>query len=191
MREVYINQLNELSAQFKDMRLLAEDCLHHGVDFGSKKHNLAELELMSEQLNTLEKDIFHSCEMLILKQQPVAQDLELITRTIRQILDLRRIGELSLNSAKIITEMPKECQLELLEQMSNLLFLMFDAFKDNNLNSVEEIENIMDSCFKQIKEQIASKLESSHHNAHYWLEILMLSKYFEKIADHISAMSYA
>ena len=49
----------------------------------------------------------------------------------------------------------------------------------------------MDSCFRQMKEQIAQKLQDSYLNAHWWLEILMLSKYFEKIADHISAMAYA
>ncbi|TLD97424.1 hypothetical protein LS71_001345 [Helicobacter jaachi] len=191
MREVYLTQLEELQTQFNTMLTLTEDCLHYGVCFGKVQKKLEEIQLIVERLVTLEKDIFHSCEILILRQQPVAQDLEFITRTIKQILDLRRIGELSLNSAKIIFQMPRECMLELLEQMAKLLFEMFDAFKQNNLKRVQEIENIMDSCFKQIKEQIAQRLEDSYQNAHWWLEILMLSKYFEKIADHIIAMAHA
>lgn len=190
MRNIYLAQLNDLEAQFNTMLTLSCDALHYGADFQSTK-SLEEMELIVEQLNTLEKDIFHSCEMLILKQQPVARDLEFITRTIKQIHDLRRIGEISLNSTKIISQMPKECMLDLLEKMANLLFEMFDAFKDSNIQRVEEIENLMDSCFRQMKEQIAQKLQDSYLNAHWWLEILMLSKYFEKIADHISAMAYA
>ena len=190
MRDIYLAQLEDLQAQLNTMLTLSYDALRYGVDFQSVK-SLEEMGLIVEQLNTLEKDIFHSCEMLILKQQPVAQDLEFITRTIKQIHDLRRIGEISLNSAKIISQMPKECMLELLEQMAKLLFEMFDAFKDLSVQRVEEIENLMDSCFGQIKEQIAQKLQDSYLSAHWWLEILMLSKYFEKIADHISAMAYA
>ena len=86
------------------------------------------------------------------------------------------------------------------------------AFRADNLARVDEIEDIMDLCFKQTKEQIAQKLQDSTQNmhdiahngynlaynsaregqrVHGWLELLMLSKYFEKIADHISAMAYA
>lgn len=190
MRDIYLAQLDDLQTQLHTMLALAHDALHYGVNFQGIK-NLEEIQLIVERLHTLEKDIFHSCEMLILKQQPVAQDLELITHTIKQILDLRRIGEISLNSAKIIAQMPKECMLELLEQMARLLFEMFDALRSANIKRVEEIENLMDSCFRQIKEQIAQKIQDSYLNAHWWLEILMLSKYFEKIADHISAMAYA
>lgn len=210
MREKYIAQLEELQAQLAVMQSLAEKCLHSGAnvegaqcqqgDFakGAPKDsseisskNLTEIELSAQRLSTLEKDIFHSCEMLILKQQPVAQDLEFITRSIRQILDLRRIGEISLNCAKIIEQTPRSCHLELLSQMAGLLFAMFEAYKAGDSGRVEEIEYVLDSCFKEIKSQIAAKITSDYENAHFWLEMLMLSKYFEKLGDHISALVYA
>ncbi|WP_300900130.1 PhoU domain-containing protein, partial [uncultured Helicobacter sp.] len=62
---------------------------------------------------------------------------------------------------------------------------------ENHMQRVKELEDIIDSCFRQVKAQIAQNIQNSYQDAHWWLEILMLSKYFEKIADHISAMTYA
>lgn len=190
MREKYQNQLDELQSQLKTMYALSHDCLRYGVSFKLAEQKLSSIQLMVERLHSLEKDVFHSCEMLILKQQPVAGDLELISRSIKQILDLRRVGEISLNCAKIIAQVPKECVLELLEQMSNLLLEMFECLQSANTARVEEIENLMDVCFKQMKDEIAKKLQDSQQEAHWWLEVLMLSKYFEKVGDHISAIAY-
>lgn len=200
MRNIYFAKLEELHAQLESMTSIAKDCLVLGVNLADVNGTrgvqcqMEELLLKVEQLGSLEKDIFHSCEMLILKQQPVAQDLEFITRSIKQILDLRRVGEISYNSAKIIHNLPKECALELLTQMSKLLLDMFEGFVNGDLVRVEEIENLTDSCFKQVKEQVAIALQQSTHTpqlTHSWLEVLMLSKYFEKLADHILALAHA
>ncbi|WP_300731872.1 PhoU domain-containing protein [uncultured Helicobacter sp.] len=190
MRDVYTAQLNALNAQCNIMLSLSEDSLAYAC-FGDSKMDIKEIEFIVEQLNGLEKDIFHACEMIILKQQPVAQHLESITRIIRQILDLRRIGEISLNSARIIVDMPQAYRFSLLGKMANLLYEMFSAFRENHMQRVKELEDIIDSCFRQVKAQIAQNIQNSYQDAHWWLEILMLSKYFEKIADHISAMTYA
>lgn len=189
MRELYEHELDELKSSFEDMRNLCFETLFKGVEF-KKDVNLAGISLMSTQLGSAEKSLYHACEMLILRQQPVAADLEFLMRVLRQIPDLRRIGELSLNSAKIIQSASKAHKIELLSKMKELLFAMFEAFKKEDLKTLDELENAIDSCFKQIKSQIAKELENTPQNAHEWLEILMLSKYFEKIADHIVAMNY-
>lgn len=188
MRELFDEELNELKKSFENMQNLCFQILNESVNF-TKALNLAQISLMKIQLESMEKDLFHACEMLILRQQPVAKDLEFLMRVIRQIPDFCRIGELSFNSAKII-QANKAHKIDLLSKMREFLFTMFEAFRQDDLERVFELEDSVDACFKQIKAQIANKLENAPQNAHEWLEILMLSKYFEKIADHIIAMSY-
>lgn len=190
MREKYQNALHQLNAQYHKMLDLSADALYF-VNLQTTYCSLSQLELITKQLCALQKEIMYACEMLILKEQPVAQDLEWIMRIMRQILDLRRIGELSLNCARIIATIPKSMQYALLEQMSQLLCEMFAAFRHAQAHRVIELEDTMDMYFRRMKIEMVQNMQDTYKNAHWWCEILMLSKYFEKIADHISAINYA
>ena len=74
--------------------------------------------------------------------------------------------------------------------MRALLLSMFLALQQKDGALLEELEEQTDSCFKQMQVKIAQELEKDPQDARAWLLILMLSKYFEKIADHIVAVYY-
>ena len=62
MRDVYTAQLNALNAQCNIMLSLSEDSLAYAC-FGDSKMDIKEIEFIVEQLNGLEKDIFHAIQL--------------------------------------------------------------------------------------------------------------------------------
>lgn len=193
MRVLFHKQLAELKTQVKGMKTLCEDILKLSMRQNNKsaRDDITKIELMVTELSAREKEIYEYCELILIKQQPVADDLETISKTLRIILDLRRIGEISLNCAKILADVPDVCRLALLDQMADLTLEMFDLLKHGKEEEIFSKEDIMDACFTQMKDEICNKLQSPNEHAKDYLEILLSAKYFEKIADHIVAIAWA
>ncbi len=184
MRALYQQALKDIGTQFDAMFQLSVELFKKSSE---EKIDLSLLSPMNAQLLGMEKTLYQACERLILKEQPVAHDLKFLMGVLRKIPELRRIGELSLNSAKILEKLPPTEENALLEEMKFLLLKMFAALEKEEGEMLNALENQTDSAFKAMQNHLAQKLEKSPQNAPESLAILMLSKYYEKIADHIIA----
>ena len=83
------------------------------------------------------------------------------------------------------------CFLNEIEEMARATIEMFmssvDAFVKKDVELAEKVidqDDIVDSYFSKIKCGIISMIAESSTNGEFALDLLMISKYFERIGDH-------
>lgn len=145
-------------------------------------------------INDIEKTIEARCLSIILKQQPVARDLRIVTTALKVVTDMERIGdhaadiaELILrekrvpiyNLTKHIPEMGKVAK-----EMVHEAVRAFTTLDIENAKKIIKMDDVMDALFDKVKEEVASILRSSNENVDQCVDILMIAKYFERIGDH-------
>ena len=95
MRNQFDRQLNTLNGELIQMGHMVEQAIEHAIE--AMVHQDAEkarqnMEFDSE-VDQQEKDIETLCMKLLMKQQPVARDLRLISAALKMITDMERIGD--------------------------------------------------------------------------------------------------
>ena len=144
-------------------------------------------------IDQMERDIEGRCMKLLLHQQPVARDLRLISAALKMITDMERIGDQAEDIAEIVTFLNGRTMegMELIEEMARetieMVTASVDAFvkKDVELaQKVIEQDDIVDDYFSRVKCGIISLIAENHGDGEFALDLLMISKYFERIGDH-------
>ena len=95
MRNQFDRQLNTLNGELIQMGHMVEQAIEHAIE--AMVHQDAEkarknMEFDAE-VDQQEKDIETLCMKLLMKQQPVARDLRLISAALKMITDMERIGD--------------------------------------------------------------------------------------------------
>ena len=195
MREYFDNQLQNLQKDIIVMGTLCEEIILislKGLDNPNKMK--ADLVWKSYQkIEELEHDIESRCIKLILRQQPVAKDLRVVSSVLKMVYDIKRIGVqasevaelISNESIKLIEDISqiKEMAEYVIEMVSKGL----DAFVTEDIdlaNLVIEKDDIVDDYFKIIKEKLGHYFVKDKNMADQVIDLLMIAKYLEKIGDH-------
>lgn len=146
------------------------------------------------EINNMEKEIEAKCLRLILKQQPVAGDLRMISSILKMITDLERIGDQAQDIAEISLEFSEEKYIKELTdipQMADATIHMvkksIDAFVRRDVDLAHEVikfDDEVDELFDIIKEELIILIKEDAKNGEQAINLLMVSKYFERIGDH-------
>lgn len=133
------------------------------------------------------------CIKLLLQQQPVARDLRQISTALKMVTDMERIGhqaeeisEISgFMSGRTITHEP------LLGDMAAKAIKMVtdsvDAFVKRDIQIADKVikaDDIVDRYFVDIRQQLIRRITEIPSEAEYALDLMMIAKYYERIADH-------
>jgi len=147
-------------------------------------------KLVNEQEYAIEKE----CMRIILREQPVAKDLRLITAVLKMITDLERIGDHAADISKMTifmekthhffpltrtTSMTKACQ--------KMIKKALDSFVDNDIALAYEVikdDDEVDDYFEEVKQIVADAIRASSIDADYAIYLMMVAKYLERIGDH-------
>lgn len=145
-------------------------------------------------INDIEKTIESRCLSLILKQQPVAKDLRIVTTALKVVTDMERIGDHAADIAEMVLrvkEAPLYNLIKHIPEMGKVAKLMVHDAVEAFINlDVEESKEIMkrddevDELFNKVKEEIIELLRTTTEHADLCVDILMIAKYFERIGDH-------
>lgn len=157
--------------------------------------SLAEEIIKKDRLvNEFEYLIEKECMRIILREQPVAKDLRLITAVLKMLTDLERIGDHAADISKMTifmeqthhifpltktTAMTKACQ--------KMIKKALDSFVNNDLDlayAVIKDDDEVDDLFEDVKKIVAQAIRSSSIDADYALYLMMVAKYLERIGDH-------
>lgn len=201
MREKFDRQLNRLNAELTDMGNLAVESIRTSIEaLKTRDRNLIQrcIEFDAE-IKELEKRIESRCIKLILKQQPVASDLRLISSALKMVTDMERIGKQSVDIAEITLQMiDKELHQPLtkLTAMSELTVTMVEesikSFVTGDLSLVDKVaeyDDKVDAYFDLIKDQIIDLLKKDLEDPGVLINLLMITKYLERIGDHAENIS--
>lgn len=195
MRNRFDRQLDLLNEKLTAMGAMCEE----SIALVAKALSNGDLTLAekvrseSEIIDGMEREIENRCMKLLLHQQPVAKDLRQISAALKMITDMERIGVQTRDIAEIIIFLKGQSVsgVAIIEDMARATIKMVtqsvDAFvhKDTELaKSVIDYDDVVDGYFDKMKGVIINMVKETPNRGEFLLDLLMISKYFERIGDH-------
>ena len=195
MRNRFDVQLFELNREMIEMGSLCEEI----IASAAKALSTGDMELAGRvkengsAIDQLERDIESRCIKLLLHQQPVARDLRQISAALKMITDMERIGDQAEDIAEIVLQLNGHTtkDMELIEEMARetvkMVIASVDAFVKKDVELANQVilqDDIVDDYFSRMKNGILSMIEEHSTDGEFALDLLMISKYFERIGDH-------
>lgn len=148
---------------------------------------------LSGQIDEKERQIEGLCLKLLLRQQPVATDLRVISAALKMVTDMERIGDNSGDIAEIVAEAgispagaPEDIQA-MARAVIQMVTDSVDAFVKQSADAARRViacDDTVDEYFARVKAQLLQRLRSGAPDAGQALDILMIGKYLERIGDH-------
>ena len=195
MRNRFDEQLFELNREIIEMGAMCEEA----IASAAKALSTGDMKLAakvcenSSAIDQMERDIEGRCMKLLLHQQPVARDLRLISAALKMITDMERIGDQAEDIAEIVTFLKGHTMegMELIEEMARetieMVTASVDAFVKKDVELAQKVINkddIVDDYFSRVKCDIITLIAEHNTDGEFALDLLMISKYFERIGDH-------
>ena len=195
MRNTFNEQLEQLNVELIKMGALCEEAisaatkayLEEDSELGAKACQL------EQEIDHKERDIESQCMNLLLRQQPVASDLRVVSAAMRMISDMERIGDQSQDIAEIAgfvhsTELAGKVHIsDMANEAISMVTMSVDSFvrKDVKLaKAAIEADDKVDARFLEVKRELIELVRSDSGDAEYFMDLLMAAKYLERIADH-------
>lgn len=144
-----------------------------------------------ENVNRFEKEIEQRALRIIIKYQPVANDLRDVTGALKMITDIERIGDQAEDIASVflkIGEAVKDDDLSaMFAHVADMATAAVNAFVNGDRKLAEKtiaLDDRSDEMFASIKDKMCERLKSRPEEAEKIIYIMMIAKYLERIGDH-------
>lgn len=195
MRIFYDNQLKELNQELTRMGGLCEQIIGFAAQALTQwDEDLAQkVKKTGAEIDEMERSIEAVCMRLLLRQQPVAGDLRFVSAALKMITDLERIGDQAEDIVEIVPNMGetgKNAHPKIQEMAKHAISMVVDSVdaytrQDMELaKAVLDRDDVVDSDFVQIKKELICSIAANPAQGEDTLDLLMIAKYFERIADH-------
>ena len=195
MRDFFQEQLNQLNQELIRMGAACEEIIELAsrslTDYSA---DLAKsVSTVGAQIDESERTIETICMKLLLRQQPVARDLRVISAAMKMITDMERIGDQCEDIVEIaphITAHPNE-KFPKIREMAKAAQAMVteavDAYVKQDLALARKVmahDDVVDDYFTRVKSGIMDIIAAEPTHGEFALDLLMIAKYFERIGDH-------
>lgn len=144
-----------------------------------------------ENVNRYEKEIEQRALRIIIKYQPVANDLRDVTGALKMITDIERIGDQAADIASVFLKIGEAVKDDDLSAMFAHVAAMgtaaVNAFVNGDRKLAEKtiaLDDRSDEMFAAIKDKMCERLKSRPDEAEKIIYIMMIAKYLERIGDH-------
>ena len=195
MRTRFEEQLTRLNAELIDMGTLIEHAIVESTQALGARDVVRARTVMAldRDIDQKEREIESQCLKLLLQQQPVARDLRLISAALKMITDMERIGDQAADVAEIVTMLTggHEGELPQIQEIGTEPVKMVrganDAFVRRDLTLAEwviDMDDKVDGLFVAAKDALIELLRRDAGAGVLALDLLMISKYLERIGDH-------
>lgn len=195
MRNKFDEQLDHLKTQMIQMGALCEEA----IASATKALINGDIELAKKVITTdedidhKEKEIESICLKLLLQYQPVARDLRQISSALKMITDMERIGDQAADISEIImlANIKAANNTSHIADMAKATIKMvtdsIDAYVQQNLKlakAVIDYDDVVDNLFNDVKADMIRLINEDTENGEFAIDLIMISKYFERIGDH-------
>ena len=195
MRSRFEEQLTRLNAELIDMGTLIEHAIVESTQALAVRDVVRARTVIAldRDVDQKEREIESLCLKLLLQQQPVARDLRFISAALKMITDMERIGDQAADVAEIVTMLSggHEGELPQIQEMGGETVKMvrgaIDAFVRRDLTLAEwviDMDDKVDGLFVAAKDALIELLRRDAGAGELALDLLMISKYLERIGDH-------
>ena len=195
MRDFFQEQLKELNRELVQMGADCEDIIALASDSltGWNEKLAKNVSTIGARIDEGYHTVENICLKLLLRQQPVARDLRVISAAMKMITDMERIGDQAEDIVEIVPFMnahPDE-KFPRIREMAKAAQAMVteavDAYVKQDLELARKVmadDDVVDNYFTQIKSGIIDLIAAEPAHGEYALDLLMIAKYFERIGDH-------
>lgn len=195
MRSRFDEQLMLLKREMIEMGAMCEEAIGMVATalMEEDEELAAKVAPIAGEIDHKERDIESRCLKLLLQQQPVARDLRQISAALKMVTDMERIGDQAEDIAEIITYLKGEmeshcCQIQnMAEETIYMVTDSVDAYVKQDIQLAKSVimhDDIVDRYFDEIKNSLIKMIATNPENGEYALDLLMITKYFERIGDH-------
>lgn len=200
MRETFHKELERLDQDVVRMGALVEAAIEKATLALVENDTELARKVMEgdDEIDALFLDIEKRALAMLAQQQPVAGDLRLIVTILRAVNDLERSGDLAFNVASVVR---KGHEIVALKTVNNVVYELgsaarrllsqsLDAWASKDVALAAEMEQLDD----EIDELYARLLKalfvlSRETNLELALDLVLVGRYFERIADHAVNMA--
>ena len=195
MRDFFQEQLNELKQELTIMGSSCEEIIalaSHALT-NMDEELVRKVAAIGAQIDESERTIENICLKLLLRQQPVAKDLRVISAAMKMITDMERIGDQAEDIVDLIPHMTKRKDVrypkirEMAKAAQTMVTEAIDACVKQDLDLARKVMNhddVVDAYFLQVKTALIDLIAMNPSEGEYALDLLMIAKYFERIGDH-------
>lgn len=196
MREKFDRDLERLNERLLEMVTLSERAIDKAVTLIDVENELVRREVynLEEEIDSMENLIQSDCLRMIVEQQPVASDLRTITAALKMITDLERIGDQARDIAEVTKNLNHKYDFEDIdgiEKMANattkIVKESVDSFVNKDLEAaktIREKDDIVDDLFVELRNKLTKHIEEGHPDSANIVDLIIIIKYLERIADH-------
>ena len=194
-------QLQQLNLEMIKMGVLCEDAINNSIDIlfdaGSdaekKKRKYNEGRTPDSEIDHKERELEALCMKILLRQQPVASDLRIVSSVLKMSSDFERIGDQASDIAELAqyiikSDLPEKIKIkDMASETATMVTDCIDAFVNKDLEGCRNIykhDDVVDSMFTEIKDEIIRLVQSDNVDGELCIDLLMTAKYLERIADH-------
>lgn len=195
MRKNFDQQLSEMHNELVAMGELCENAIALAIAPLAKRNDEVKKIIVSDtEIDEKEREIEQLCMRLLMQQQPVARDLREISAALKMISDMERIGDQACDIADIAGYISAKdpCDEEahlrkMAKEAAKMVNDSIDSFVARDVQlarKVIEYDDVVDKWFYEVKEELIRKIASDSANGEYYVDLLMIAKYLERVGDH-------
>ena len=195
MRDFFQEQLKELNRELIQMGADCEEIIALASDSltGWNGELAKNVSIIGARIDEGYRTVENICLKLLLRQQPVARDLRVISAAMKMITDMERIGDQAEDIVDLVPRMERRADekypkiREMAKAAQQMVTEAVDAYVKQDLElayAVMKHDDIVDDYFDRVKKGIIGIIAENPTEGEYALDLLMIAKYFERIGDH-------
>ena len=195
-RTIFEQELSQLKHSVREMSERAEISYDRLMIAAAENQRdvLKELLSVDREFLEMQRRIEAMCLKLLTKQQPLATDLRVVSSSLKVVTDVERIGdhvtdmaELFLRLEPPFTPQRRKLLQVMMENAKEMVHEAVEAFVSGNSELAQKViaqDDVVDDYFNQVKECMMEGIRTRKLGADEIVDVLLLAKYVEKIADH-------
>ena len=195
MRSRYDEELKNLHGALIDMGAMIESAISGAITALENRdiQKAKEIIAYDEEIDAQERLIEEMCMKLLLRQQPVARDLRMISTALKLITDMERIGDHAADISELaimlrdLPQMNSASLREMAVQTSTMLMSSVEAYVEQDEEKARAVirqDDVVDDLFVTVKSEMIEAIRQNSDFSEAAADLLMAAKYFERIGDH-------
>lgn len=201
MRNTYHEQLDDILAELERMTRTVSSAVRRSTKALLDADIRAAEEIIAAdiELDASGEGVEDKVFELMARQAPVANELRMLVAALRMVADLERMGDLAAHVAKIARmrypqpAIPGELS-KVIDQMGGVAERMVnaagDVIKSRDVEAAAKLEATDDDMDALRSDQFRMMMDDSWpHGVEVAVDIALLGRYYERIADHAVSMA--
>jgi phosphate transport system protein len=201
MRDSYHEQLDDILVELERMTRTVSSAVRRSTTalLTADIRQAEEVIASDIQLDAAGEGVEEKVFELMARQAPVANELRMLVAALRMVADLERMGDLAAHVSKIARlrypapAIPTELN-GVIEEMGAVAGRMVDGagdvIKSRDIAAAAKLEAVDDEMDKLRSNQFRLMMDESWpHGVEVAVDIALLGRYYERIADHAVSMA--